>query len=45
MQNIIQCLAVDYKLKKIRSFNKDNYEISMYFNFYILLVDVIIIRN
>jgi len=33
MQNIIQCLLDDYKIKEIMSFNKDNYEISLYLIF------------
>jgi len=40
MQNIIQCLLDDYKVKKLVSFNKDDFEILLEFDFYILLVDV-----
>ena len=29
-----------HKIKEIMSFNKDDYEILQYFNFYILLVDI-----
>jgi len=39
IQNIIQCLLDAYKIKEIMSFKKDDYEISLDFDFYILLVD------
>jgi hypothetical protein len=35
----------DDKLKEIMGFNKDNYEISLYFDSYTWLVDVTIIRD
>ena len=43
MQDNIQCLLDDNKIKDIRSFNKNDYDIFLDFVFYILLVDMIII--
>jgi len=32
-----------HKIKEIMSFKEDDYEILMYFNFYILLVDIVVV--
>jgi len=45
MQNIIQYLLDDYKIKEIMSINKDDFEILLHFDFYLLRVDMIVIRD
>jgi len=34
-----------HKIKKIMSFNKDDYKILLYIDFYILLVDILLVDN
>jgi len=45
MKNIIQSLLDDYEIKEIMSFDKDDCEILLDFDFYILLLDMTIICN
>ena len=39
LNSLLQNDDYAHKIKKIMSFKEDNYEILLYFNFYILLVD------
>jgi len=34
-----------HKIKEIMSFKEDDYKILLYFNFYILLVDILLVDN